>query len=104
MAFDPHAPYSSTMDDVPLKLLFPKLKNRRRGSKKTKEMASLAKPVADPSNNNQNKAQESHASAVERSVVEQNKKENTLEVNHILKSLKTVHISICELQEQKIFR
>ena len=75
MAFDPHAPYSSTMDDVPLKLLFSNLKNRRRGSKKTKEMASLAKPVADPSNNNQTKAQESHASAVERSVVEQNKKE-----------------------------
>ncbi|XP_057816894.2 uncharacterized protein LOC131030199 [Cryptomeria japonica] len=75
MAFDPHAPYSSSMDDVPLKLLFPKLKNRRRGSKKTKEMESLAKNIGDSSENDQNKVQETRESALEMSVVEKNKKE-----------------------------
>ncbi|KAH9297143.1 hypothetical protein KI387_028825, partial [Taxus chinensis] len=82
MAFDPRAPYSSSMDDVPLKLLFPRLKMRRRGSKKTKEMESPSKIVRDLSDSVQSKVQETLASALEIAVVEQNKKEEYTNIQH----------------------
>lgn len=76
MAFDPSAPYSSVMDDVPLKLLFgvSNLKTRRRASKekKKKEIGSHSpKDLVDSTNSARSKVKESLASVLEMDVQQQ---------------------------------
>lgn len=76
MAFDPSAPYSSVMDDVPLKLLFgvSNLKARRRASKgkRKKEIESHSpKDLVDSTNSAQSKVKESLESVLEMDVQQQ---------------------------------
>lgn len=76
MAFDPSAPYSSVMDDVPLKLLFgvSNLKTQRRASKgkRKKEIAShCPKDLVDSTNSARSKVKESLASVLEMDVQQQ---------------------------------
>lgn len=76
MAFDPSAPYSSVMDDVPLKLLFgvSKLKAQRRASKEKKKKETKShspKDLVNSSNSARSKMKESLASVLEMDVQQQ---------------------------------